>query len=72
MPYNKFKSLGTVSGANIIPGEVIARKVQGNKYIVFRLTYENKPRVIGLTVPTTLKELVFHRYLTKEEARRLR
>lgn len=71
MAYNKYKSLGTVKSEGIIPGEVFARKVSPNKYIIFRLTYEDKPRIVGLTVPSTKKELVFHGFLTEKEARKM-
>ena len=72
MAYNKYVSLGTVKGSGIIAGEVLARKVKPDKYILFRLTYEDNPRIIGLVVPTTKQKLVFHKYLTKEEARKLK
>lgn len=72
MAYNKYISLGTTKSSSIIAGEVFLRKVEPDKYILFRLTYEKKPRVVGLTVPTIKQKLVFHGYLSKEEARKLK
>jgi len=72
MAYNKYISLGTTKGSRSIAGEVFVRKVEPNKYILFRLTYEKRPRVVGLTVPTTKQKLVFHKFLTEEEARKLK
>lgn len=72
MAYNKYISIKTVKGLDIIPGEVFARKVEPDKYILFRLTYQNKPQVIGLTVPQTKQDMIKYYFLTKEEARKLK
>lgn len=72
MAYNKYISVKTVKGSDIIPGEVFARKVEPNKYILFRLTYQNKPQVIGLNVPQTKQDMIKYHILTKEEARKLK
>ena len=72
MAYNKYISLRTVKGSDIIPGEVLARKVEPNKYILFRLTYEKKPRVVGLSIPSTIPELIKYNSLSKEEVRKLK
>ena len=71
MAFNRYISLGTTKAEGIVPGEIFARKVSPGKYILFRLTYENKPRVVGLTTPSTKSELVKYGYLSKQDARKL-
>ena len=53
-----YKKVGTVKKKKgVTPGDIFVRKVSNNKYIAFRLTYGKKPKVVGLTIPLTKKEL---------------
>ena len=55
---SSYKKVGTVKKRKgVTPGDILVRKVKGNKYIAFRLTHQNKPRVVGLTVPLSKTEL---------------
>lgn len=56
-----YKKVGTVrKKKGVQPGDIMTRHVGGGKYIAFRLTYGNKPKVVGLTVPLTKKQMKKH------------
>jgi hypothetical protein len=39
---------------------VFIRSVGGGKYVAFGITHGRNPRMVGLTVPSTKKQLEFH------------
>jgi hypothetical protein len=51
-------------------GEMFIRQVRPGKYIAFYLSFEDQPKVEGLTVPISKKEMRFHFNIDVDKARK--